>query len=111
MTDVRIDVRVQQTTSRLKVVWSEAVPFPPYYVDAGVINQVTRKLRERLRILVEDSMRLHNGERYDQANLKGLARLGRDLYDALFLDAGASEIDPGRVKNWFQQRPSARLTI
>jgi hypothetical protein len=110
MTDVRIDVRLHER-SRLKVVWNGPLLFPTYYVDAGVIQQVTKKLRERLRTLVEESMSAGSAARYDGLALKALATLGRDLYDALFLDAGGSEIDPLRIRDWFERRPTARLTI
>lgn len=85
---------------RLKVVWDDTESqFYPYQIDAETVEAEANKIRKKLAALVRASMEEPLAP-YGPL-IKDIARAGKDLYDALFTDAGPSEQDVRKVLRWF----------
>src|SRR6266508_2535427 len=96
---IRVDIR-SGDPGRLKVIWDDGERrYDPYQIDTDMVVQEAGAIRRKLSALIRTSMTDPPGQ-YGPL-IKDIARAGRELYDALFYDAGPSEQDVEVVRNWF----------
>ena len=87
-----------------KVVWqqSEYPPFQPYIIDEEMVRKDAEEIRRRLDQLVDAVMKDPSAP--FGAQLKELARAGRELYNDLFEGELGSQADPKAVRNWLREK-------
>jgi hypothetical protein len=103
---IRVDIR-SGDKGRLKVVWDDGERrYDPYQIDEDMVVQEASVIRRKLSALVRVSMTDPPGQ-YGPL-IKDIARAGKELYDALFFDAGPSEQDVEVVRDWFSGLQGSR---
>lgn len=100
---VSIDVRYHEQS--LKVTWhhDEGFDYPPYFVDPAMLGRFGEKVRSKLAPLVAVA---REGTYAFGPALSDLAKAGRDLYEALFVEATGREEIANEVREDLEARTS-----